>query len=130
MTDLANVLAIAVQVNREMAARSMEVQNREWRQIAGDRRDVEQIEARVKEPNLPRIAREADDRRRDLATRSSEEGKKGTRENTEPPTKYKDKEFGIACQIGGEERIRRIQPGDTERKGRLPARKIRGNRRI
>ena len=53
-----------------------EARNREWRQIARDRRDIEQSESQPEEPHLARINRETEDQRRDSATGNSEKGER------------------------------------------------------
>ena len=85
LTNLANVLAVAVQTNQETVGRLMEAQSREWQQMARDRRNIKEVELQLKEPNLPRINWVADGQRRDTATRNS-----GKEEKDQAPSKNKE----------------------------------------
>ena len=74
MASLASFPAVSPRPNRDTAGRLGEAQDCEWQQTARGRHDIKQIEPRLEQPDLLRIARSSEDTRRDLTLRSYEWG--------------------------------------------------------
>ena len=57
MASLANVAFVASAGNQESAAKTHELQNAEWRQLARGRRDMSKVKQQLTEPYQPNIIR-------------------------------------------------------------------------
>ena len=70
LADLAGIALVGSPNNRKAAAMLREAQNTEWRQPAGDWRDLSRVKRQVIEPYQPRIMRTLTDRQKDFELRT------------------------------------------------------------
>ena len=74
MTNMAEVMEVALKKNQEIAAKLLYEQNREWQQLARGRRDINQIGVQLRQPNQLILSRVIGDQMKEFLNRA-EKGK-------------------------------------------------------
>ena len=97
--NLSSGLSAVVGVNQKAAARVLESQDAEWRQIARDRREIAQIEAQLADPHRERVAQVTEDPQRGFNLRCGGTGKQDEPSTAKKKASQKEKVKGRSGQV-------------------------------